>query len=53
VMDGTEKCSEVDRAYIRPYSVAWARSGAVIGKTLSQGADIVSGRTKKVRFRCR
>jgi hypothetical protein len=49
-MDGTENCSEVDRAYIRPYSVAWARSGAVIRKTLSQGADRMSARTKKGPF---
>jgi hypothetical protein len=31
-MEGTEKVSDVDRAYIRPYSVAWASSGSVIGK---------------------
>jgi hypothetical protein len=30
VIDGTEGCSEVERAYILPWGVACARSGAVM-----------------------
>src|SRR6478736_10392066 len=40
VMDGTENCSVVERAYIRPYSVAWARSGAVIERLFHRGRTL-------------